>query len=51
LGHDEPWRDHYLIDAVIALPRQLIDVPAGPLAERTAPIQQIGRELVLLERR
>jgi hypothetical protein len=30
---------------------QLIDVPAGALAERTAPIQRISRELVSRERR
>ncbi len=29
---------------------QLIDVPAGPLAERTALIQKISRELVQRQR-
>jgi predicted ATPase len=40
--HEQAYRD---------LGFQLIDVPAGPLAEQTALIQQIRRELVLRERR
>lgn len=41
----DPW------DCVPRSGCQLIDVPAGALAERTAPIQRISRELVSRERR